>query len=291
MAHNRFGLSRNIPSEVKRQVRQACGFGCVNCGLAVAQYDHIDPPWAEASRHDAEAIALLCGACHDKKTRGLLSVATIKAKRASPKSFEKGFASDFFDVSQVSCSVGIGNNIATNTRVVLRILGDEIISLQPPNSLGEPINLNVTIADYHGGLVLQIVNNELRVGADLWDVVVQGRKLSICRRRSEQKIILRSQPPNFFAFETLALHHRGSWVFVSDGQPLQILRSNGQKISVSKFSCQNCDIGVDLAEGGMGSGEVFGVILICNQCTLAACPIINWIREKYFQAALKFVET
>jgi len=58
---NIHGLSRTIPEGIKRQVRQECGFGCVVCGLAIATYEHIDPPFKTAKDHDPSKIAYLCG--------------------------------------------------------------------------------------------------------------------------------------------------------------------------------------------------------------------------------------
>ena len=60
---NRFGLGRDIPGTTKRIVRQRCGFGCVVCGAAFYQYEHVDPAFADARVHDPEKICLLCGGC------------------------------------------------------------------------------------------------------------------------------------------------------------------------------------------------------------------------------------
>ena len=80
-SYNKYGLSRHIPETVKRKVRQACGFGCVCCGLAIATYEHIDPEFSEAKNHDWKKIAYLCGSCHDKVTRGFWSKNKIKKAR------------------------------------------------------------------------------------------------------------------------------------------------------------------------------------------------------------------
>ncbi|GAH43227.1 unnamed protein product, partial [marine sediment metagenome] len=49
---NQYGLSRYIPLEIKRAVRQKCGFGCVVCGSTIYQYHHFDPPFNEAKQHN-----------------------------------------------------------------------------------------------------------------------------------------------------------------------------------------------------------------------------------------------
>jgi len=70
---NKHCLKREIPAAVKRTVRQACGFGCMVCGEAIYEYEHIDPEFAEAKEHSPDAIGLLCPTCHARVTRRLYS--------------------------------------------------------------------------------------------------------------------------------------------------------------------------------------------------------------------------
>ncbi|GAA3997406.1 hypothetical protein GCM10022211_03460 [Sphingomonas humi] len=75
---NKHGLSRTIPADVKREVRQSCQFGCVRCRASLYQYDHFDPEYADATEHAADGIALLCPTCHDLKTKGVLTAARVR---------------------------------------------------------------------------------------------------------------------------------------------------------------------------------------------------------------------
>ncbi|WP_140145769.1 HNH endonuclease, partial [Vibrio parahaemolyticus] len=75
---NKHGLSRYIPEDVKRKVRQKCGYGCVVCGTAIVEYEHVDPEFSEAKEHDPDKIVLLCSQCHAKVTRKFLSKESIK---------------------------------------------------------------------------------------------------------------------------------------------------------------------------------------------------------------------
>jgi 5-methylcytosine-specific restriction endonuclease McrA len=67
---NKHGLNRAIPSGIKREVRQRCGFGCVVCGLGIVQYEHVEPEFSDAVKHEADKIVLLCPQCHSKVTTG-----------------------------------------------------------------------------------------------------------------------------------------------------------------------------------------------------------------------------
>lgn len=95
---NKFGLTRNIPESVKRKIRQYCGFGCVVCGISIGHYEHIDPSFKDAVEHDPQKIAYLCGACHDKVSRGFWSKEKIKKARSNPWCIINNRCHDSFDI-------------------------------------------------------------------------------------------------------------------------------------------------------------------------------------------------
>ena len=123
---NSHGLSRDIPNEVKREVRQRCGFGCVVCGGAIIQYDHFEPEFADAHAHKSEGIILLCGGCHNLKTVGRLSKETLAKHAADPKCRQTGFSFGPFDIGTTPPKVSIGEITAENVDVLLRIHGEDI---------------------------------------------------------------------------------------------------------------------------------------------------------------------
>jgi magnesium chelatase family protein len=45
---NKHGLSRTIPAEIRREIRQRSKFGCVICRNAIYTYEHIDPTFVNA---------------------------------------------------------------------------------------------------------------------------------------------------------------------------------------------------------------------------------------------------
>src|SRR5687768_2599641 len=95
---NRLGLARDIPDAVKREVRQRCGFGCVIDGSALYTYEHFDPPYKDARRHEPAGITLLCGSCQLKTSRGQLSKLTIAEANANPYPLHQGWSGAVFDV-------------------------------------------------------------------------------------------------------------------------------------------------------------------------------------------------
>ena len=72
-----------IPQELKREIRQRCGFGCVICGMPLYEYEHM-LEWAEVQRHVAGEITLLCRQHHGEKTNGLLPKEVVVASNQNP---------------------------------------------------------------------------------------------------------------------------------------------------------------------------------------------------------------
>lgn len=132
---NRYGLSRTIPEDVARQVRQRAGFGCIICGNALYQYDHFDPEFNQAKEHNANAICLLCARCHSRKTKKLLSLETLRLAASKPKCKETGFSRDAFDVGVGRPDIILGTFTAKEVKVLIRLDGEDIFSISPPEKL------------------------------------------------------------------------------------------------------------------------------------------------------------
>lgn len=82
----------NIGEDIKREVRQRCGFGCVVCGMPIYEYEH-KLEWAIVKRHVAEEITLLCPLHHTEKTKGLLPKVDVEIADKDPFNKRKGVTS------------------------------------------------------------------------------------------------------------------------------------------------------------------------------------------------------
>ena len=127
---NKYGLSRYIGPNIARQIRQACGYGCVICGDAIFQYEHIDPEFAEAREHSPEHIAALCGGCHDKITRGFWSKNKVKEARQNPVCKQQGFSHSSLDIAaKGNFIVKIGSTEFVNLGTIIEINDDIILAI------------------------------------------------------------------------------------------------------------------------------------------------------------------
>jgi hypothetical protein len=203
---NRFGLSRDIPAQIKREVRKRCGFGCVVCGSGIIQYEHVDPEYKDAPQHDADCIALLCPSCHGKVTTKYWSKQKIKAAMINPACLKSGFTKDFFDFCDGHPTIMLGGTILKNTRIPLRILDKPILKIAAPEQPGAPFRLSGSFCDSMGRLTLQIVDNEWIASSSLWDVEVGGGKILIRNGPRNVVLVILVSPPNMLIIKKLEMN-------------------------------------------------------------------------------------
>lgn len=254
MELNRFGLSRYMPSSVKKEVRRKNGFGCVICGKAIFEYEHISPPFKDAEKHDVEGITLLCPEHHAKKTRGHLSVATIMKHMENPRAKQNGFSHEAFDIGIEFPEIVIGDFSGTQVTSIIAMNGHRLISISPPEQLGQPFILNAHICDQAGVPILEIVDNEWRTSSENWDVEVTGSRLSIRSAYRSIAIVLRVDPPNRLVFERLQLTHKGASIY-ADEIGLVVTLPNGYQMKMQGSYCHGCDIGIDITNQYIGIGK------------------------------------
>src|SRR5262245_61752814 len=160
MENNKHGLSRNIPSQIKREIRQAAGFGCVCCGVAIGMYEHVDPEFHDAEEHDPQRMAYLCGGCHDKVSRGIWSKDKIKEARETPWCLTKGHPHYAFDVAGAGATIWLGPNKVVDVPTILQIRGKPLLTIEEPERNGLPYRISGEFYDDEGNLLFEIHENE-----------------------------------------------------------------------------------------------------------------------------------
>lgn len=189
-----------IPSEIKRQVRQRCGFGCVMCGEPLYEYEHM-LEWAKVKRHVAEEITLLCRFHHGQKTAGLIPINDIMAANNKPFNIDnkvsKSLCLHYSGKNNVSFCVGDSilkyPEFPENYAVYPIVIDDfPIIGfiIRDGNML-----LNFTAFNEENEVIFQILENELIYKTDNWDVEWVGKVLTL--REGKGKVLLKVsfEPP------------------------------------------------------------------------------------------------
>jgi hypothetical protein len=218
---NRFGLTRDIPDPIEREVRQRCGFGCVICGVAIYTYEHFNPPYKDAKVHDPKGITLLCGRCQDKTSRGQLSKQTIAEADAAPVARRKGYSFDVFDVGNVQPVIIVGS-VGFRCERAIMIGEATILGAKPPEEPGGPFRLTAMLCNKTSQEILKITDNVWRVPADNWDVQVEGQRITIRNQRSDIALVLRMEPRDLLVVERLRMFYRGALITCSEKAGLYV---------------------------------------------------------------------
>jgi len=251
---NKYGLTRDIPNDVARQVRQRDGFGCVICGNAFYIYEHFDPRFVEAKKHDPDGICLLCGTCERRKTSKLLSTESVKNAVIHPRCKEDGFSWGSLDIGTEHPEIILGSFTAYKVKVLVEIDGEEIFSVLPPERLGGPFRINARLSDPDGKPILEIVENEWRTFSENWDVELVGPRLSVRRNPGEIIMILRSEPPHRVVVERLQMQHRGTSIEAQEGRDIIVRTAGGAEFRGFGYRGEECDVGIQVSSSGLAIG-------------------------------------
>jgi hypothetical protein len=259
---NKYGLTDTIPSQIKREIRQRCGFGCVNCGNAVYQYEHVDPTFAEAKEHNPDHIVLLCGGCHDRVTREILSKKTIKYRSENPVCKQQGFSFGPFDLGLVEPTIQIGTLRCKSVESLIEIDGESLFSIKRPECEGAPFRINAFLADRDGNEILKIVDNEWVTTTENWDVEVVGQTITIRKNLGDISLALRTEAPHKLVVERLEMQHRGVKIECKENQNLQVVTRSGQVLNSQSIDIEGCKVGFQITNNSMAIGVGGGSVHI-----------------------------
>jgi hypothetical protein len=242
---NKHGLSRYIPEDIKRKVRQKCGYGCVVCGTAIIEYEHVDPEFSDAKEHDPNKIVLLCSQCHAKVTRKFLSKEAVKLASKKPASIKCNYASEMFQLLAATPKFTIGGASITNTPIPLEVKGYPVIQVKPAEEGGAPARFSATFFNSRGELSLQIIDNEWRVNSGNWDFEAIGGSLVI--RDNHRNISLKLSVSDTDGIVVQKINMRiDSYRIEGNTTELFVLADDGTKISCGGMMADNCGVGLSL---------------------------------------------
>lgn len=225
---NKHGLSRSIPANIKRLVRQRCGFGCIVCGLGIIQYEHVEPEFHDAAEHDPEKIVLLCPQCHAKVTTKFWSKEKIKAARLNPMAKRVGYSKEVFDFGDGQPVVQLGGIRFSNCSTLIEVSGIPLFKVEEPEMDGAPFRLSGIFCDSNGDVSLRIQENEWLASTDNWDVEVGGGAIVIREGLKKIHLKLKAEPPHLLIVEKLDMK-LGDMAFKleADGNCLKFYHPNG----------------------------------------------------------------
>lgn len=216
---NKFGLPRDIPDAVKREVRRRSKFGCVICRAGVCDTEHFDPDFADAKSHDPDGMCCLCTSCHRKVFSKHFSKAYVRKKyhevdAADPADVPAPFDYlDFHDGKAELCIGGI--NYDPGVTSIVKYHGTDVFSVSPA-APGEAAGINAVFADDQGKETLRIENNVWRGALDAWDIEVEGPRIKVRKKKGAFSLRLRLEPPGRVVIEQLDMRYRDTHILASE---------------------------------------------------------------------------
>lgn len=183
---NRHGLNRYIPEEVKEFVRKRDRFGCVICGDPVIEFDHVDPPFAEAQSHDKDAIASLCSNCHSRKDKGFISIDNIKKAMSNPANYNRNYINyRVLRGAHLYPRIILGRNEFVEVGSVIDLFGLFKIGFSKNRNFSDRFHIDMRVVDFDLRDILRIDKDEIVFKSDITDFVIKGNSISI----SDDRII------------------------------------------------------------------------------------------------------
>jgi hypothetical protein len=252
---NKYGLPRDIDSETKRIIRKNCGFGCVICGCAIYTYEHVDPVFTEAKEHSPDNIVLLCGTCHNSVTKGIWSKDKVKMATKAPKCLQTGYAHHSFDLGNAHPEITLGTLTWIDTKTIIRVMGDSILEISPPEIDGGPYRLSGIFCNDKGSPILRIIENEWQGAIENWDIEIVGSHLTIRQRFRGIALKLHLNPPKAITIKQINMIHKGAIIIGKEGKGFHFNAPDGSTISGhSKGTLRSCETGVEITENSVAMG-------------------------------------
>lgn len=238
---NKYGLTRDIPEDVKRKVRQRCGFGCVICGNAIVQYEHFNPPFAQAKKHDPDGIALLCGGCHNEVTTGFGSKFLVSENSNNPFCLRRGYTAHRLKMENDYPIVVVGTTRWEKTITIFEVFGEPILQIEPPEKPNTPYLITGVFCDEEGNELFRIVKNEWIGSTSNWDITFSGGKVTIRIKLRDIALQLQYKPPSEIIITKINMYYKGARIF-GDQNGLRATAPDKSTISIgsSNFRGVSC---------------------------------------------------
>ncbi len=237
---NKYGLKRSdLTREQKRQIRKNAGFGCVFCGKAIGQYEHIDPEFHEAETHDVSKMAFLCIGCHGKVTAKFISKQSVLNAAKNPAALKQGFSFEAFDVGTEHPVIHLGPLSASGCTYILRINDRPVFWIDSPTEAHEPFLMSACMRNTDGQLVFSIVENEWQANTENWDVEVIGPRITIRNGKGDIALSVRTDPPNQLYIEKMNMRMDGYLIRCDQGF-FTIQTPQGRLLEAGEVDVANC---------------------------------------------------
>lgn len=246
-----------IPKEIKRIVRQRCGFGCVICGSPICDYEHMEE-WAKVKRHKAEEITLLCSKHHREKTSKLLPAFVVKEANKIPFNLREGVSSPYtlyYSGDYAEVNIGNVSFICRDKGFGAQMI--PIITNNIPNIsiilLDGHYLLDINLFDKENNPILIIRDNALKYSVGIWDIEFVGRTLTMREASYNIFVEIEFETPNKVNIKRGKLYCNGKILKVSESTGI-IYDNKEERVffSIGPGIKMEADIGIAIGNNTTG---------------------------------------
>ncbi|EZP73575.1 hypothetical protein BV96_01016 [Sphingomonas paucimobilis] len=191
----------DLTEQEREEVRQACGFACVRCGVTIYRYLRLP---------DAAQATLLCPTCHGLVEEGRLTAAQVHGFHTNPVVRQRHFARDRLPFSpELPMLIIGGTRLLRDTPIPLVLDGEPIMMFAPPRRSRGATRISLRMGAPDGSPVQVINGNEWLPTDGSWHFLLRGDRYSIMAARGEGLAVLRIVARNRIAVEHLRTTIRG----------------------------------------------------------------------------------
>jgi len=222
-----------IPEQIKREVRQRCGFGCVICGLPIYEYHHIID-WAIVHTHEADNLTLLCDFHHKLATNQLMTRHQIETANAVPHNVTSGVSTPFgveFRGDTVTFLLGGGWAKYTgltpgHVMNIVKIDDHAMLSMRVSDE-GHAL-ISAELFNDENETLLLVADNEILYSSKTWDVTFERNRLTIREEKGSLDLVIAFElEDGIVSLERANLRYNGLQLVV---QPEYCFTPNGSNI-------------------------------------------------------------
>ncbi len=239
-----------IDSEMKREIRQRCKFGCVMCGSPVFDYEHMTG--YTITGHVADDITLLCPMHHREKTAGRLPTAIVRRANDVPHNQDRKrgtkhptyFDGEILNVELgnvwYSCAAPEGGTVAA-----VIIDGEPIVSVRRED---DALLLSAVLRDENNRPMVAIKDGQLMHSLEHWDVEYVGQSLTVRRAQCDPSLRIRFDS-DCFVIERASIWCRGVNLTIGTAAKLGGIRVENTGNEIADLTMQNARTGIRIGDG------------------------------------------
>ena len=270
-----------ISEPIKRQIRQEAYFGCVKCGNPIIEYHHIIP-YSETRDNSAKNLVLVCPICH-KEFQSSYSPETQREFKENP--FNRDNVSYQFRCEGEDVKIDVGTNIGINLSNILRIDGENIVTLKREDGL---VFLTAYFYSQENELILSIVDNECLIDIHkVWDIEYKLGKNNIqliIKKKFRDVILNLIVKPSEIKIEGKMYFNGVKFIMKKNGAYIYRGLTRISSISASTVECSECLLRITTGLLGhdlplIFSGETENIFREIDGSVVCFAPHIRKIRK------------